>query len=161
MINTKPIHLLIRFSDNLFKVGDVIYMHNEVINRQGAVWFGKLGTPIAQRHIDKINFQCKDGIPSFLFLVKGNRRKSTFFKAGVLFLSLDFPSEEQQLIPQYYFNKKITSQIKFWAKLSDISPLEPGELKMQKVAGSVLEINETLFRSSSGHFIVQERIIRS
>jgi len=91
MINAKPIHLLIRFSDNLFKVGDVISMHDQVINRQGAVWFGKLGIPIAQRHIDKINLQCKDGIPSFLFLVKGNRRKSTFFKAGMLFLSLDFP----------------------------------------------------------------------
>lgn len=150
----RPIHLLIRFSDNLFAVGDAIAKHQEVILQNGSVWFGKLGTPIGQTAIDNFISQIEKGIPTYLYLVKGNRRKSTFYKAKIITLSGDFPKKEKDGIPPYYFDKKIVKQMKSWVKITDIQPLESGEVKSLRVKSSVLDIEETLFRSSAGLFYV-------
>ena len=156
MERSYPTHLLIRFSDNLFSAGDVISLHQQVIEQKGVVWFGKLGTPIAQRHIEAINIQTQNKNPSFLFLVKGNRRKSTFYRANIEMLSSALPKNEKDLIPPYYFKLKIAKHMKFWAKLSDIKSITESEMQKIQVVGSVLEIGETLARSSSGHFVVRE-----
>ena len=42
-MSDKPCHLVVRFSDTLFDVGDVIAVHNGIVAEYGAVWFGKLG----------------------------------------------------------------------------------------------------------------------
>lgn len=150
------IHLLIRFSDNLFSAGDVISLHQQVIKERDFVWFGKLGNPIAQRHIEIINLQRQNNIHSYLFLVKGNRKKSTFYKATIELLSSNLPKNEKDMIPKYYFDLKIVKHMKFWAKLSSIRPIDENEIQNIQVMGSVLEIGETLVRSSSGHFVVRE-----
>jgi hypothetical protein len=91
-----------------------------------------------------------------LYLVKGNRRKSTFYKATIELLSSSLPKNEKDLIPKYYFDLKIVKHMKFWAKLSGITQIKESEIQNIRVIGSVNEINETLARSSSGHFIVRE-----
>src|SRR5688572_24044580 len=93
-----PTHLLIRFSDSLFSAGDVISLHQQVIKEKGAVWFGKLGTAIALRHIEAINLQIQNKTPSYLFLVKGNRKRSTFYRATIELLSSNLPKNEKDLI---------------------------------------------------------------
>jgi hypothetical protein len=153
----RPIHLLIRFSDNLFAVGDAIAKHQEVIKQNSSVWFGKLGTPISQNAIESFISQIEKGIPTYLYLVKGNRKRSTFYKAKILTLSGDFPKKEKDNIPYYYFEKKIAKQMKSWVKIIDIQPLEAEEIKSLRVKSSVLDIEETLFRSSAGLFYVVVR----
>jgi len=90
-MNGKPLHLVVRFSDTMFDVGDVIALHNEVIEQYGAVWFGKLGQTISQTRVDLLNQQVEKHIPTFVYLVKGNRRKSTAYRAPLIFLEEDFP----------------------------------------------------------------------
>lgn len=153
-LEKRPTHLLVRFSDNLFDVGDAIAKHQEVIDQQGNVWFGKLGTQIAQKAIDAINTQIEKKIPIFLYLVKGNRRKSTFYKSRIIMASSVFPKKEKESIPVYYFEKKIVKQMKSWIKISDIELLTDDEIKSLRVKSSVLDIEETLFRSSAGLFYV-------
>lgn len=152
----KPIHLLVRFSDNFASIGDVISEHQEVIRRKKSVWFGKLGKSVSETIIETINQQCKEGIPSYLFLAKGNRRKTTFYKAIIISLTSTLPEKELKLIPVYYFDKKIAKSMKFWAKLSNISPIDSKDIQKVKVANSANDIEESLFRSSSGHFIIEE-----
>ena len=41
---TDTVHIVVRFSDAMFGVGDVISKHNDVVATRGAVWFGKLVT---------------------------------------------------------------------------------------------------------------------
>jgi len=156
MTKEKPIHLVIRFSDSLFNVGDVVSKHREVIDLKGSVWFGKIGTPVGKTHISKINEQIQRGIESHLYLVKGNRSRSTFYKGSMISLSHEFPSKEKDQIPGYYFEVDIIESIKFWVKLSDLMFLEPKEVNHIKVSSSVLPIQESIFRSSSGHFIVHQ-----
>ncbi len=79
MKQKKPIHLLLRFLDRLLDNSGTIEEHQKVIEREGAVWFGKMGQPISQNAIDKLNKQVEDNIPTFIYLVKGNRRKPTAY----------------------------------------------------------------------------------
>lgn len=156
MRNRSPIHLLIRFSDNLFQDIDTINEHLKVINQNGAVWFGKMGSTIAQQHIDIINHQCAEGIHTYIYLVKGHRRTSTSFRCLAMNVGKSFPKKEEKLIPKYYYEKEILKYIKFWAKLSNITLLKKGDLQKIRVASSIYPIGESLYKSSSGHFIVKE-----
>lgn len=42
-METAPLRLVIRFSDTMFEVSDVVSLHNQIVDEHGAVWFGKLG----------------------------------------------------------------------------------------------------------------------
>jgi len=61
-MESKTFHLVVRFSDNLFGVGDVIAKH-------GAVWFGKLGSPFSFSRIELLNKQIEASVPPFLLIL--------------------------------------------------------------------------------------------
>ncbi len=102
MKSNNPIHLLIRFSDVLLKEKDTIEAHNQVVEQTGCVWFGKMGSPVSQQKIDLLNQQGQTGIPTFVYLVKGNRRKSVAYRANLILATRNFPEDEKALIPPYY-----------------------------------------------------------
>jgi hypothetical protein len=63
-METAPLHLVIRFSDTMFEVGDVISLHNQIVDAHGAVWFGKLGGTLSRSRkqvyfLDQISFVVK------------------------------------------------------------------------------------------------------
>src|SRR5215207_3243587 len=155
-MNTNPLHLVIRFSDTMFAVGDVIALHNQVLYENGAVWFGKLGGTLAQSRVEWLNKQIEQKVPTFLYLVKGNRRKSTPYKAEILAVSRDFPKKEKMLIPLYYAEKKLVKFMNAWVKTGHIEQVEMSDLKRLKTINSIFPIAETLVRSSSGYFLVHE-----
>jgi hypothetical protein len=150
------VHLLLRFSDSLLKTGDTITAHTQVIEREGAVWFGKMGATVSQHNIDVLNDQVKKNIPTYVYLVKGNRRKSSAYRGKLVVASKTIPIEEQHLAPQYYEELDIRQYMKFWVKLSEIIPIDMAELQKMRVSSSVLPIQETLVKSSSGHFVIVE-----
>ena len=51
MKSKTPAHILVRFSDSLLKDRNTITEHTQIIQREGAVWFGKMGSPVSQRYI--------------------------------------------------------------------------------------------------------------
>ncbi len=150
-----PVHLVVRFTDTMFDVGDVVAVHNEIVTEQGAVWFGKLGQTLSQGRIEIINKQIEQRIPTFLYLVKGNRKKSTAYRAQLIAVSRDKP-KEKKLIPQYYGEKKLLQYMQAWMKISHIEPIDMSEMDSLKAISSVFPIAETLTRSSSGYFLVRE-----
>lgn len=156
-MKSKPIiHLLLRFSDSLLKDKDTIEAHDQLIQGYGAVWFGKMGSPVSQHYIDLLNKQVEDGIPTFVYLVKGNRRKSTAFRGRLISAAKSLPEDETHLAPSYYFDLDFTKYMNFWAKLSEIIPITFDDLSKMRVASSVLPIRETLIKSSTGHFFLVE-----
>jgi hypothetical protein len=152
---SNPFHLVVRFSDTMFGMGDVVAIHNAIVAEHGAVWFGKLGQTLSQNRIDMLTQQIEQGIPTYLYLVKGNRRKSTAYQAKLLALSKDKP-KEKKLIPAYYGEKKLLQYMKAWMKVSQIEPIDMSEMDSLKAINSVFPISETLSRSSSGYFLVHE-----
>jgi hypothetical protein len=156
MKTEKPVHLLLRFSDSLLKDGDTVTEHNKVIESEGAVWFGKMGSPVSQNHIDRLNKQVQEGIPTFVYLVKGNRRKSTAFRGSLLLASKTLPEVDENLVPPYYADLDIPKYVRFWVKIKDIIPIDYAELNKMQVASSLSPIGESLVKSFSGHFIIRE-----
>jgi len=154
-MNDKPLHLVVRFSDTMFSVGNVTALHNAVVAEHGAVWFGKLGQTISQGRVDMLNKQVEKGIPTFLYLVKGNRRKSTAYRASLMQMSKEIP-KENILIPAYYAKKDLLQFMKAWMKIGQIEAIEMSEMDRLKAINSVFPISETLVRSSSGYFLVRE-----
>jgi hypothetical protein len=157
MKQQKPLHLLIRFSDRLLEKRSTIEEHQKVIEQEGAVWFGKMGQPIAQHAIDKLNKQVEDNIPTFIYLVKGNRKKPNAYVSNLVVASKTIPEEELGLIPSYYRELEIIQFIKFWAKVTDLHEIELKDLTKMGVASSVYPLMETLVKSSSGHFYIKEK----
>jgi hypothetical protein len=122
---------------------------------RGAVWFGKLGQMLAQQRIDTLNQQIENRIPTFLYLVKGNRRRSTAYRAPLVLLSRARP-KESKLIPAYYADKHLLRYMKTWMKIEGIEPIEMSTMSRLRAMNSVFPIAETLVLSSSGHFLVRE-----
>lgn len=155
-MNSNPLHLVIRFSDTMFDVGDVVSIHNDVVENHNAVWFGKMGGTISLSRIETLNKQIAQKTPTFVYLVKGNRKKSTPYKAQVLMITRDFPEKEKGLIPAYYAEKEILKYMTVWIKIGHIEKIEMAELTNYKTVSSVFPLRETLARSSSGYFLVHE-----
>jgi len=105
--------------------------------------------------VDLLNKQIEQSIPTFLYLVRGNRRKSTAYQANLLFVSRDFP-KDKALIPAYYKKKKLTDFMKVWMKIGKIEPIEMTDMIKLKAINSIYPIAETLVKSSSGYFLVHE-----
>lgn len=155
-MQTTPLHLVIRFSDTMFSVGDVVSQHNEVVDKHGAVWFGKLGGTLSLSRIEMLNKRIEEKVLTFIYLVKGNRRKSTPYKAEILAVSRDLRKKDKALIPTYYAEKKLLKFMNAWVKIGQIEQMEMADFKSLKTISSIFPIEETLVRSSSGYFLVHE-----
>ncbi len=152
---SNPYHLVVRFSDTMFGVGDMVVEHNKLARKHGAVWFGKLGKPLYLRRINLINKQIEQKIPTFLYLVKGNRKQSTAYQANLLLVSRDYP-KEKKMIPSYYEKKELTDFMKVWMKIGEIKSIEMADMVKLKAINSIYPIAESLAKSSSGYFLVHE-----
>ncbi len=140
----------------MFDVGDVVSIHNEVVKKHKAVWFGKLGGTLSLSRIDLLNKQISEKTPTFVYLVKGNRKKSTPYKAQILTVTRDFPKKEKDLIPSYYTEKKLLKFMSVWIKIGHIEKIDMEDLKNYKTINSIFPLEETLSRSSSGYFLIHE-----
>lgn len=151
----KPFHLVVRFSDTMFGVGDVVALHNDVVTAHGSVWFGKLGQTLSQNRVDLLNRQVAQKTPTFLYLVKGNRRKSNAYRADLLEVRRESPGSDAPF-PSYYAEKDLLQFMKAWMRIGPIESIEMSEMEQLKALNSVFPIAETLVRSSSGYFLVRE-----
>lgn len=154
-MNNNPFHLVVRFSDTMFSVGNMVALHNAVVAEHGAVWFGKLGQTLSQGRIELLIQQIEKKIPTYLYLVKGNRKKSTAYRAPLILVSREMP-KETTLIPAYYAEKNLIQYMKAWMKIGQIEAIEMSEMDKLKAINSVFPISETLVLSSSGYFLVRE-----
>jgi hypothetical protein len=139
----------------MFSVGDVVIEHNAIVSQHGAVWFGKLGNPLSRARVALLSEQLEQNTPTFLYLIKGNRKKSTAYRANLLAISRDFP-KEKNLIPAYYREKNMIEFMKVWMKIGKIELIELSDMRSLKAINSIFPIAETLMRSSSGYFLVHE-----
>ena len=155
-IHEKTFHLVVRFSDNLIGIGDVVGKHNEVVAKYGFVWFGKLGNPLSLKRIDMLNEQLSKGVLTYVYLVKGNQARSTAYRATLFSLARELAPKEQERIPRYYFENDLVQYMKSWLKIGEIEPIEMSGMGTLKALGSINSIQETLGRSASGYFLVHE-----
>jgi len=155
-MKSQTYHLVIRFSDNLFGVGKVAERHNELVSKYGYVWFGKLGSCISVNRIELLAQQIGREVPTFVYLVKGTRKKSEFYRASLYDLRRELPEGETEKYPSYYDDLEIFKYMNTWFKVGEICPVDLSAIKGLRAINSVYSIQETLALSSSGYFLVHE-----
>ena len=152
----KVFHLVVRFSDSLFGVGDVVAKHNDVVAKHGAVWFGKLGSTFSVSRIELLNKQIQESVPTFLYLVQGNWKKPSVYRAEILAVTRELPTKERKLVPAYYSKLGLLEYMRAWIKVGEIVRVETSVLNDFRAMTSALPFQETLVRSSSGYFLVYD-----
>ena len=153
---SKTLHLVVRFSDSLFGVGDVVARHNDVVGKHGAVWFGKLGSPFSFSRIELLNKQIAESVPTFLYLVQGNWKKPSVCRAELFAVTRELPTRERKLVPAYYAKLGLLEYMRAWMKIGEIVSAETSVLNDFRAMTSALPFQDTLVRSSSGYFLVYD-----
>lgn len=144
-------HLVIRYSD---KFGATIALHNEVSLVEGSVWFGKMGTGVANRWITLLESQIALGHDSWLYLTCRNGLKYNFHKARILQIHKSDESPKRGL-PSYYTDKKILKQMSCFFRIEPLEPCARSEILKIRLASSGSPITEVLAASMAGLFIVE------
>jgi len=126
----RPLHFLLRFSDDLRKV-DTYGTHKAILDRLGFVWFGKFGTGISHGIVDTAHNQIAALIPTYLYLLS----KGQLLYRGQIDRILGgggrarLRPTEIHAVPQYYRGEYCP----VWFKLTDLHPLSPQEASMPLV----------------------------
>ena len=99
--------IALRFSDNYAPKEGMIYLHQQLINKKGFVWYGKFGNRISQ---DIIREQLNTNDPKILLIKSGSVERYWMHFS-------DYQEETPPLdnIPEYYRNN--CSEIKCWFKV--------------------------------------------
>src|SRR5437667_4926174 len=113
---TVPMHLVVRFADNLLGTKDTIREHRELLSRYGSVWFGKFGKPLARARRDALNDQCHAGVPTYLYLVKRVKNRYRVYCGHVKSLSAE-PPRQKHLIPDYIQYQVDLGNVRLWMEL--------------------------------------------
>lgn len=147
-------HLVVRFSDSLYKGIDTIREHKLVIKDKGAVWFGKLGRPLAKRKIEILNGQIKKNIKTYLFLVQTKKAGYIWTKAILEKVVTELAKNDTTLIPSYYNQHNINEQSSIWFKVSKLYTPSKSDIQECYVVSSKKQINTTLNSSIAAMFMV-------
>lgn len=109
-----PVHVLLRYSDKYADI-NTVGAHNDVAEKHGSVWLGKIGRPISDRNMSVLSKQINEKKPTYLYLSKRLAPgEYECFKAPLLEIQFDEP--DKKLVPSYYSEKNITWMVKFWMR---------------------------------------------
>ena len=99
--------IALRFSDNYAPKEGMIYLHQQLIDKYGYVWYGKFGNRISKEIIDE---QLKTDDPKILLIKSGSVERY-----WVHFTAHQESLPESEKIPEYYRNN--CDDIKCWFKV--------------------------------------------
>ena len=144
-------HIVVRYSE---KFGATIDLHNKVAQENGFVWFGKMGSTIANRWIRIFDEQLSRGQNTFLFLVRRDGTRYVFHKARILQIQRDSVPATTEM-PGYYADHNLIRQMSCFFKIDLLKPCLKNEIEKIRLASSGSPVTETLSGSMAGLFIVE------
>lgn len=158
------VHLLLRFSDELYRTGGVIDKHRAVIETEGAVWWGKLGRAVSRQRLENLEAQLERGVPTFVYLVQGKRtRLGTQYVAcrgDAIAFSSALPPGEESLVPPYYDELELKRYIGTWIKLTDIADCPADVLQSYVISSSRAPASESIRTSMAAMFLIEPKPTR-
>lgn len=106
--------IALRFSDNYAPEEGTINLHQEIINSNGYVWYGKYGCSISSKTIKEI-LDLKT--PKILLINSGGIKRYWAYISDI-----QKTIDEQDLVPKYYRDN--IKDIKCWLKIIRIEPAD-------------------------------------
>lgn len=151
------LHLVVKFSEDMYDTNNVIMLHNKVALRRGAVWFGKAYHLMSQNALNEMNEQIANGFTTQLFLIDKKRSKPIAHFANLLCLSTRVPKEEE-LIPPFYREKRIRSRMKVWLKVDCFSGFYMDEFPELEKTNKFYEEITAWGDACSEYFLMYEEV---
>ena len=136
--------IALRFSENFSPDIGTIAAHQELIESQGYVWYGKLGTSISATVAEEI-MQNED--PKILLISSGKQER---YWAHITGISRSLPPTKD--IPEYY--RHMSEKFKCWFKVKSFEIAPKGIMSECYIASSKVVLSQTSKHSMSPYFII-------
>lgn len=137
--------IALRFGEHFAPDCGTIAAHQELIDKQGYVWYGKMGNPIAARIVEGL----KEQEDAQILLI--NSGKADRYWAHVSEISKEIPPLEG--IPAYYRNQ--AEKFKTWFKITRFEPAPRNIMSKCFVSSSGNALTEVSKHSMSPYFIIE------
>lgn len=136
--------IALRFGENFSPDCGTIAAHQQLIDKLGYVWYGKMGSPVATRIIEELKEQ--EDIKILLI----NSGKVDRYWAHVAEISREAPPVEY--IPKYY--RSFAEKFKTWFKITEFESAPRDIMSKCFVVSSGNALGEVSKHSMSPYFIV-------
>lgn len=138
--------IALRFADNYAPKEGTIKLHQEVINNNGYVWYGKFGNTLSQKNIDLLMSQSERKI----LLIKSGfpERYWAYFEK----ITKEKPYNIET-IPKYYRNN--TEKIKCWFKITKIERADNNVMSKFIISSSKTPLSEASKHSLNPYFVIE------
>ncbi len=137
--------IALRFGEHFSPECGTIAAHQQLIDKLGYVWYGKMGAPVAARIIDELESENKTKI---LLIHSGKQER---YWAHVSTIQKETP--ERDGIPEYY--RDMTGKFKTWFKVTAFEPAPKDIMSRCYVVSSGLPLGEVSKHSMSPYFIIR------
>lgn len=125
--------IALRFADNYAPKEGTIKFHQEIINNNGYVWYGKFGNTLSQKNIDLLMSQPDKKI---LLIKSGFLDRYWAYYEEII---KDKPQDIEN-IPEYYRNN--TDKIKCWFKIIKFERAENNVMSKFIISSSKMSLSE-------------------
>ena len=136
--------IALRFGEHFAPPCGTVAAHQELIDKFGYVWYGKLGSPVSQKIKEEI---LATETPKFLLISSG---KADRYWAYVEAIQRETPPIEA--IPEYY--RDMREKFKTWLKIIRIEQAPKNIMAQCTVASSGSPLTEASKHSMSPYFII-------
>ena len=136
--------IALRFAENFAPEGGTIAAHQEVIDREGSVWYGKFGSPISMAVADAIT-KADD---SRILLVRSGGSERWW--AHLDEVQRDRP--EEKLIPPYY--DRVGDKFSCWFHVTKFERASKDVMQQCIVVSSGRPLSNASRHSMSPYFII-------
>ncbi len=136
--------IALRFGEHFSPACGTIAAHQELIDKQGFVWYGKMGNPVASHIVHELSEQENTRI----LLI--NSGKADRYWAYISDISKETPSKEG--IPEYY--RYLSDKFKTWFKVIRFEAAPRDIMSRCVVISSGNTLGEVSRHSMSPYFII-------
>jgi hypothetical protein len=136
--------ITLRYSENFAPNEGTILEHQKLIDLNGYVWYGKLGTPISRKVAKEI---VENEDPKILLIHSGKQNR---YWAHITEISRDLPPLNE--FPEYY--RDICEKFKCWFKIKSFEEAPKGIMSQCFVASSNNTLSDSSKHSMSPYFII-------
>ena len=135
----------LRFGEMFSPDCGTIRAHQEIIDRLGYVWYGKMGAMVSSRVIEEME---KQKSPRILLIRSGHPERYWAYISGT---KNEMP--EMSAIPEYYRDR--ADSFKTWFKIYKIEKTQKDIMSKCKVISSGKSLSEASRKSMSPYFIIE------
>lgn len=136
--------IALRFGEHFSPECGTIAAHQEVIDKLGYVWYGKMGNPVATRIVEELK-----GLEDTKILLI-NSGKADRYWAHVSEIKKETP--DLMGIPEYY--RDLTEKFRTWFKVTSFEPAPRDIMSKCHVVSSGATLGEVSKHSMSPYFII-------